>query len=193
MNLYSIALFFHIVGAIGFFVALGLEWTSLQQIRSATTSEQVRDWMRVSNGTRRLGMVSMLTILIAGFYMMAIAWGFVAWIIVALGALILAVALTMALTSPRMMAIGQLMTTEKGPVSHALHNLTNQPLLWISIRTRVAIALGIVFLMTVKPGLVGSLLTIGIAVVIGLASALSASNRERTQETSADYEWEKRR
>ena len=30
---YSIALFVHIVGALGFFVALGLEWTGLSQIR----------------------------------------------------------------------------------------------------------------------------------------------------------------
>ncbi len=29
MDDYSIALFLHIVGALGFFVALGLEWTGL--------------------------------------------------------------------------------------------------------------------------------------------------------------------
>ena len=39
MNDYSIALFLHIVGALGFFVALGLEWTGLRQIRSAMTLE----------------------------------------------------------------------------------------------------------------------------------------------------------
>lgn len=37
----------------------------------------------------------------------------------------------------------------------------------LTIQTRVAIALGIVFLITVKPGLVGVLLTIGVAVVLG--------------------------
>ena len=34
MNAYSIALFLHIVGALGFFVALGLEWTGLWQIEA---------------------------------------------------------------------------------------------------------------------------------------------------------------
>ncbi len=37
MNSYSISLFFHIAGALGFFTALGLEWTGLRQIRSAAT------------------------------------------------------------------------------------------------------------------------------------------------------------
>ena len=32
MYSYSIALFFHIVGALGFFLALGLEWAGLWQL-----------------------------------------------------------------------------------------------------------------------------------------------------------------
>jgi hypothetical protein len=47
---------------------------------------------------------------------------------------------------------------------------------------RVSIALGIVFVMTVKPDLSGSLLTIGIAIILGLASSLRLRDRERTQE-----------
>ncbi|MDI6694235.1 MAG: hypothetical protein QME21_04255 [Anaerolineales bacterium] len=186
MNIYSIVLFLHITGALGFFVTLGLEWTVLRQIRNATTSEQVRAWMSLSNGTRRLGMVSMLTIVIAGFYLMAAAWGGVAWLIVALGAVVLLMALLYTLTRPRMAAIGRAMTAEKGPVSYTLQNLANDPLLWISIQTRVAIALGIVFLMTVKPGLGGSLLTIGIAIVLSLALSLPMMRRKRVQERPAD-------
>jgi hypothetical protein len=60
-----------------------------------------------------------------------------------------------------MAAIGRSITIEKGPVSPSLHALAIHPLLWISIQTRVSIALGIVFLMTIKPGLGESLLTIG--------------------------------
>lgn len=186
MNTYSIALFLHIVGALGFFLTLGLEWTILRQIRNATTSEQVRAWMSLSTGTRRLGMASMLTIVIAGFYLTAVAWGHVAWITVTLGAIVLLMVLLATLTRPRMAAIGQAMTAEKGRVSYTLQNLANDPLLWISIHTRVAIALGIVFLMTVKPGLGGSLLAIGVAIVLGLALSLPMMRHERVQEWPAD-------
>ena len=77
MNDYSIALFLHIVGALGFFVALGLEWTSLAYLRCATTIEQVREWMGAPNQMGRVGMIAMVTLLTAGLYMMATVWG--AW------------------------------------------------------------------------------------------------------------------
>jgi hypothetical protein len=42
MTDYSIALFLHIVGALGLFVALGLEWTNLRYLQQVTTTEQAR-------------------------------------------------------------------------------------------------------------------------------------------------------
>jgi hypothetical protein len=185
MNNYSIALFVHIVSALGFFVTLGLELTSLRHLRGATTTEQVREWMRVPAEMGRMGMISMLTLLVAGFYMMAISWGAVAWIMVTLGAIVVMIP-AMVLTRRRMMAIGKTASTERGPVSSALSQLLHDPMLTISLQTRVAIALGIVFLMTVKPGLGGSLLAIAVAIVLGLASALSMPRRARVQEGQAD-------
>jgi hypothetical protein len=50
----------------------------------------------------------------------------------------------------------------------------------------VAITLGIVFLKIVKPDLDGSLLTIGVAIVLGIASALPMPRSERVPAGSAD-------
>lgn len=186
MDVNSIALFLHIVGALGLFVALGLEWTGLWQIRSATATEQVRTWMGVLKSVRKVGFASMLTTVITGIYMMLTDWGGVAWITVTIGSLVLVIVLSLALTGPRMAAIGQALVMGKGVFSQTYHSLANHPLLWISIQTRVAIALGIVFLKTAKPDLGGSLLTIGIAIVLGLASALPVYRREQVQEGSAD-------
>ncbi len=186
MNNYSIALFLHIVGALGFFVSLGLEWTSLRHLRRATTAEQVGEWMRVPAEMSRVGMLSMLTLLIAGFYMMAITWGAVAWISVTLGAIVLMILLGMVLTRQRMAAIGKTVSTERGSISSALSQLLHDPVLSISLQIRVAMALGIVFLMTVKPGLGGSLLTIGIAIILGLIPALPMTRRARAQEGQGD-------
>ncbi len=186
MNAYTIALFLHILGALGMFVALGLEWTGLWQIRRAMTLELVRGWMGILGSLRRFGFASMLTTVITGIYMMLAVWGGVAWAIVTLGSLVLVIALSLALSSPRMAVIGRALATERGPLSMTFHSLANQPLLWISIQTRVAIALGIVFLKTAKPNLGGSLLTIGVAIVLGLAPALYMPRRERAQAGSAD-------
>lgn len=186
MSNYSIALFLHIAGVLGFFVALGLEWTGLWQLRSIVTLEQVRAWMGILKNVRKVGFVSMLATVITGIYMMVTDWGSVAWIIVTLGSLALVIALSLALTGPRMAIIGQALVKEKRPVSQTFNNLANHPFLWISIQTRVAIALGIVFLKTAKPDLAGSLITIGVAIILGLASALSIPRRERAQERPAD-------
>ena len=186
MNSYSIVLFFHIVGALGVFLALGLEWTGLWQFRNAMTAEQVRPWMGIFKSVRKVGFASMLMTVITGIYLMVTFWGSEAWLIVTLGSLVLIIALAQVVTAPRMAAIGRALATEKGPLSNTFHSLVNQPLLWISIQTRAAIALGIIFLKIAKPDLVGSLLTIGVAIVLGLASALYFPRRERVQASSTD-------
>jgi hypothetical protein len=185
MNAYSIALFLHIVGALGFFVALGLEWTGLWHIGNAKSSELVWSWMRISKSTRKLGILSMLAILLTGFFMMATVWGPQAWIVTSLGALVLGVVLTLALTGPRMMAVGKALAMGKGTLSPTFYNLAKNPILWISIQTRVGIGLAIVFLKIGKPGLSGSLLILGVAIVLGLVSALPVLRREQAQAGSA--------
>ena len=186
MDAYSIALFLHIVGAVGFFVALALEWADLSQIRRALALEQVRASMAVLKNVRKVGFVSMLTAVITGIYMMVTVWRSEAWTVVTIASLLLVIVLAQVLTAPRMMPIGKALVTEKGPLPKTFHSLANNPLLWISIQTRIAIALGIVLLKTVKPGWVGSLLIIGIAIVLGVASALPMSSRERAGEGPAD-------
>ncbi len=182
----AIGLFIHITGGLGLFVSLGLEWTGLAQIRSATLPEQVSSWLRIIKSSHKVSVVSMLTLVLTGVWSMAEEWGIVAWIVVALVALVLMIALSVVLTNPRMRVIGQAFVTEKKPVSQTFRNLAGQPLLWISIHTRAAIALGIVLVMTAKPDLVLSLLIISVAIVLGLASAIPVLRSMRVHAVPAD-------
>ena len=182
ISLYSVALFLHIVGALGLFVALGLEWTSLLYLRRAATADQAREWLKLFTSLRRLYPISWLAILIPGFYMAATAWRVTAWVPTALGAVVLLAVLGATLTGRRMGTIGQSVAAESGPISSTLRQRLDDPLLWASLRLRTAIALGIVFLMTVKPDLLGSLLTIGVAGVFGFAFSLPVLGRGREKE-----------
>ena len=186
MSNYSIALFLHIVGAMGFFVVQGVEWIGLSQIRRARLPEEARAIPGTVKSADWLGFISMPTTIVTGIYMMLTVWGWVPWILVVLGALILEIVLFVVLAKPRMVAMEQALATEKGFVSQTFHDLVNNPILWISVRTRVAIILGIILLKFTKPNLEGSLLTIGIAVMVGLASALPMSHRVRVQEGRVD-------
>ncbi len=182
MNAYSIALFVHIAGSLGFFAALGQEWAGLRQLGMAAAPEQVRAMLPAANGVRKFAMASMLAMLATGLYMAFTVWGAASWIVVTLGALFLGVALSVALTGPRMAAVARALTFEHSPMSPALRGLLNHPLLWVSLRARVAIALGIVFLKVARPDLGVSLLVIAAAVALGAASAvLPAFARRQAQ------------
>lgn len=182
MNAETIILFLHIVGAIGFFIALGLEWTGLSQLRNAQAAEQVRVWMGILKSTQGVGFSSMLTAVITGIYMMLTEWGFVSWIYVTIGSIVLVILLSMLLTRPQLAAIGKAMFVEKGRIIKDLPALVNHPYLRVSINTRVAIALGIVFLKTAKPELGGSLLAIVVAIVLGLTTSLYLPRHKQVHE-----------
>jgi MFS family permease len=185
MSSYSIALFLHIVGAFGFFVVQGLEWIGLSQIRRARLPDEARVILRAVKSADRLGFISMPITIITGIYMLLTAWGWVPWILVVLEALVLEIVLFVVLAKPRMATIEQALVAETEFVSRRFHDLVNDPILWISIHTRVAIIIGIVFLKIAKPDLGGSLLTIIIAIIIGITSMLPALRHERAQAGSA--------
>lgn len=177
MSVYSIVLFLHILGALGFFAALGIEWMTMMQLRKATTAEYVQDWLNAANSFRRVGMVSMLVLLLAGIYMMATVWRGIPWLLVSLGDIVLLMVTMGRISSPRVKAIREAVAAEKGPVSLNLQELVQHPMLWVGIQSRIIIALGIVFLMTVKPDLVGSLITVGITLVLSVVLALPMLSR----------------
>ncbi len=185
MTLYPIAVFVHVVGALGLFVAMGLEWVVVARVRLAETAEQARDWLRLLEVIRWLSPASMAAILLAGIYMAATFWGGVGWIVVAVVALLLLPPLG-ALTLRRLPRITQDIAGETGPLSATRRHQLGDPLFTVSIQVRTTIALGIVFLMTNKPDMVGSAVAIAVAVVLGLAASWPALNRALRGRDAAD-------
>ena len=90
MNTYTILKFLHVVGAIGYFVALGTWLLTLASLRRAQRVEQVRTLISLVGGLGALFSLSILVILVAGLYMTFTTWGFqTAWIDVALVTLVI--------------------------------------------------------------------------------------------------------
>jgi hypothetical protein len=174
MTVYVVAKYLHVVGALASFLALGLDWVSLVQLRRAQASEQVREWARVGGWLRWLGPVSLGAILVPGLYMMATVWrGGAPWIGGAFAALLM-VALLGALGGRRMPAAVQAALAEEGLLSPETRVRLRAPLPWISVQARAALLLAIVFLMTAKADLEVSLWAIGAALsAAGAASVLT--------------------
>jgi hypothetical protein len=174
MSVYSIAVFLHIVGALGIFAAIGLEWAGLANLRRASGTTQVREWIKLLAAPRTVGGPSALLVLVSGIYMSATRWGPQAWTILALGGMVLIAALGAAVGGRRAAAIARALPAEAGPVSPTLGQRLDDPALTVSLWTRTALLFGIVFLMSVRPSWGGGLAAMGIALLLGIAASRPA-------------------
>ncbi len=173
MKLYSVALFLHVVGALLMFTTLSLEGIGLRLIRRAATVQQVRDSAGVAGLARVLGPASALGILVPGMYMAMTTWGGIPWIAAGFVAW-LVIGVLGAVNGIRLTAIGRAAAAAGDRLSLDVASRLRDPMLLSSWMVRVAVALGVVFLMTVKPELAGTLLTMAAAVAIGIAASLPA-------------------
>jgi hypothetical protein len=171
VTLYSLALFVHIVGALLLFTAFTSEGIALFHLRRSTTSAQVREWEGVAGLARIFGPASVVTILASGLAMMISTWGWVPWIAVGLIAWVL-VAVMGALNGIRLSRAARSARDNAG----ALAGLT-APSFVISWVTRLAIGVEIVFVMTSKPELAGSILAIAVATAVGAVAGLALARR----------------
>src|SRR6266536_3631095 len=117
MSLYSVVLFLHIAGALGLFVALGLEWVTLRGLRTATTAEQAQAWLGASAPVRWLTIGAMTALLLPGMYMAATVWQGTPWIGLGLGGLVTMAILSIVPTGRRMAQISREVAREEGPLS----------------------------------------------------------------------------
>jgi hypothetical protein len=165
MSLYSLALFLHVVGALLLFVTLTVEGVALRLLRRAATAAEATRASGMLRVNRIVGPISAVGVLVPGLYMTATNWGAVAWIVVALVSWAL-IAVLGAINGVRILAFQRSLAQEGGP--SAVAQLRN-PLFLVSWLTRVGIALGVIFLMTVKPGALGAVIAVVIAAGAGMA------------------------
>ena len=188
MSIYTIVLFLHVSGAIGYFAGIGIWLFGLVTLRQVQRVEQVRALANLLGITGPLFGISVLLILAAGLYMALTAWSLqTSWIAVGLISLIIMAPLGTALIEPRRRAIDRLAReAPDGPLPESLERRIHDPILLTTLQTLATLLLGIVFLMTTKPSLPGSLIVIAVALALGLASGLLISRPARTQMQPVD-------
>jgi hypothetical protein len=86
---YSIAVFLHVVGALGLFVAMALERVLVAGLRRTESAEPARDWLGLLGVIRRLSPAWLAVLLLAGIYMAVPIWGGVGWLVATFVALLL--------------------------------------------------------------------------------------------------------
>ena len=174
MNGYLLLVFLHVLSAIGMFAAWGAEAVLVQRLQRAVTLDDARLSARQLRRYGRLAPIAMLVVLATGMAM-ATRWGPQPWMTAAFGA-VLVVGAIGGVTGRRMgrrMAAALADETPGGPavIAAAAGSLA------VALQLRFAVGAGIIGLMTMKPGGEGSLVVLGVAALLGLATAARESRR----------------
>jgi hypothetical protein len=178
---YQTALFLHILGALGFFIAMAILYTSVLGVRRAQTVQHIKLWTGAAAPVIRLVFpLAGLVILVAGLYMVVAVWGDRApWAGVALLAFLLLMLVSALLQGRRMTLLGRQVADQPDntPVTGALWRQAHDVVTWVGVNTAAAFAIGIVYLMTLKPDALGSVIALLLALVVGLGFGFLTQGR----------------
>jgi hypothetical protein len=174
MTLHSVILFLHLLGVLLLFAAQGLEWICLRNLQRAATLEQFRSWAGAATVIPRFSPFSGSLIIFPGAYLATKmkVWP-QGWISMALLAVIVILALGVGVSGPRVRAMIKA-SMQEGAVLRDLVGRAHDPVLRYSFRLRLALGLGVVYLMGSKSPMGLSLAVMGVAVAAGLLAAAKA-------------------
>ena len=169
----SLVVFAHVVGVLGLFVGLGLEWLSLDGVRRSAARAEALRWVGVSIVVPRLSGLALAVILASGFYLGA-RFGVLGdgWMRASYAALVLMAIVSGPVARSPMRALRHAGQTP-GDDAASLRVAASSSILRLSLRIRIAFGLAVVYLMIGKPGAVDSLLVIALASVLTIATSLS--------------------
>jgi len=173
MTYYSLALFFHFVGLAMLFIGYGVEWIVSAFLRGATTTDQVRAWLRVYRTSLPVSGPGLLVLILSGGYLAHISGAMKnGWMSASMIAIVVALGIGFMFILPRVKAIRAALPEGSAVLPANATALLRAPGLPTLIRVRALLALGIVYLMTAKPDtLASSLIVLGAAIVLGLLAS----------------------
>jgi hypothetical protein len=170
MTILSIALFAHLMGMATLFVALAVEWMSVELLRSSSASRP--PLLRVLGMLPRLTGVAVLLILVSGVQLatrFGVLWS--GWV----GVSFVAMALMGALGGAALRSLPRRLkdrSRSRDDTVPTWQDEASHPFLRSSLRLRLSVALGIVYLMVFKPDLLESTVSIGVALALGAAAGV---------------------
>lgn len=173
---YALVLFFHLVGAVATFVGVGALFFSALALRRARRTEEVLSLAWIYEMSTMLGLAGILAVAASGLYMAWTVWGLRrGWVLVAIAAFVLMAPVGPVIVGPRIeRVIHEARSSPAGPVSLPLAAHLKDPMAKLGVLAIIGDLVGIVFVMTLKPPLVGSiaavLVSVAVCLLLGLPS-----------------------
>src|SRR5438874_3657542 len=179
---HNLVLFAHILGAFGLIAAYTIEAIGLRGLRGATRRDEALLWFGISRGiVMRLAPASLGVILIAGLYLMATSGGPRGWSIVALASFVVLALVGAFGTGMPMARIRPAIDGAADPLPDDVRSELRDRVLLLSLDIRLAMAVGILFLMTLKPSALTSVVVMVLAIAVGLVAGLVPAPGSRNE------------
>jgi hypothetical protein len=172
---YELMHFLHDLGALGLAAAFAMEGVALYGLRQSASAENVRKWLDMRRWLVPVGTTSMAIIFVTGLYEMIAQWSWQPWLVMSLVGMVAIVILGGTLTGVTVSRLEREVRAARGALTQETREHMTNSVLVISLTTRIALAIGITFLMVVKPGLPVSALTMVLSSVMGAAVGVSLS------------------
>lgn len=166
---YDLMHFLHVVGALGMAAAFAIETAGLIGLRQATLAEEARSWMRTRRWLTTLGPGSMGLVLVTGLYAIVVTWGWQGWLVASLLGLVGLLIIGGTMTGVPMVRLEQELHGVAGTLTQSTRHHLQNPVMVISMSSRVSLTLGITFLMVQKPTMPVSSLALIISLLLGVA------------------------
>jgi len=171
MHLYSIVLFLHVLAAMGVAAAIALLMHGEVMAQRAQSPAELRSVMEKELRTASALKALVPVLAVTGLYMAWAAWSLSApWVILAFLTLVYLTVSGPLLFGRRMQRAVDT-AAAAGSITPAVRDILEHPSFTVLEHTRVALLVMLIFLMTVKPGLVGTLAALAAALVLGTVSA----------------------
>lgn len=167
--LYDIILFLHIVGTVLIFATFGISLSALLTMLACKNFSEVRRLSHLAVKADGIFPIGTLLILIPGLYMTFTQWGWShAWINLSLVLLIVLMVMGPIINLPRLKAIAYTADHASAETSFVTMQQTiKNKVLWLSIVTMTMITTAILYMMTIKPELLGSIVVTVLAFIAG--------------------------
>jgi uncharacterized membrane protein len=183
MSAYTLLVFLHVVAAVLMFAAWAVETVVIAQLRTAPATGSWRILLRLRARWGMTGRAAMLGALATGIWMMLLRWmvpgsGPLPWMAGSFVALITIIGVGLVLERRVAPRLRELAADDENAAADALRATSR--VLAVSLMLRSALGIGILGLMTAKPGAVASLAILSGSLAAGLISVVATGSRPAT-------------
>ena len=171
--MYSFMVFLHIVGVLLMFGAVSLTLAAMVGLLIARHVMILRTWANFAVKMDRLLPLSAVFVIGPGIYLTISTWGWqTAWINMSLVLLLFMCIAGPVINLPRLKQIAT--AANEHPleqISEALQIECRNVVLWRSVSMMALQLMAIVYMMTMKPTIIGAIITVSVCIIIGIALA----------------------